>query len=544
MINELSGRAIARKSDFIISAHRMLLLSIVSALSIFLCAVRATAVSAPSAPPRTVSPIVTGDEPIIVTDHTIRTNHGSLQYEAFAGRLPIRVDQTGEVHGRIFFVAYVARNRGADRPLTIVWNGGPTVPSTLLHMEALGPRVVTKGGMADNRDTPLDKTDLVFYDAIETGFSRPTKPEFAQEFLSDQGDFAATAEFIRAYRSRFAAETRPLFLLGESYGGWRVAAVADILAKRGVDIAGLIIVSGGFAGVNPPFNFQDAMQVPQRTAIAFYYERLPPELMRNRDATLKEATDWATNIYWPALDHVASLSDAQKATVVDQLAIYTGVRANQIDNKTMILHNKDFVSGFFDKDPSRVLNWLDARKRGIHGSTYPTRSLYISNYLRGELAYRTDLTYADSMSRGIKDVIEPSPGYSALEQGYMPVSGPAYKSSGEQWLEDSTPKGREAQANIEATSEMKYLDMLNGHWLEDSLDALPRMRIFVPMGRFDISNMCAGQALMGRFLKPEQATRVTAKCYEGGHVIYEDEPARIEFDHDIASFIAETVGER
>ena len=51
--------------------------------------------------------------------------------------------------------------------------------------------------MVDNPDTPLAVSDLVFYDAMETGFSRPASPEFAPEFLNLKGDVAATAEFIR-----------------------------------------------------------------------------------------------------------------------------------------------------------------------------------------------------------------------------------------------------------------------------------------------------------------------------------------------------------
>ena len=66
-------------------------------------------------PPRIVAPLLAGDEPIVVTTHTIQTADGPLEYEARAGRLPIRVDETGEVHARVFFVAYVVKNRG-DRP--------------------------------------------------------------------------------------------------------------------------------------------------------------------------------------------------------------------------------------------------------------------------------------------------------------------------------------------------------------------------------------------------------------------------------------------
>src|SRR5882757_4779821 len=170
---------------------------------------------------RLLPPIASGDEPVVVTEHRIETARGPLLYEARTGRLAIRSAETGEVRGYIFFVAYVGKSNGPRRPITFAWNGGPTVASAIVHMEGLGPRRRTKSGVVDNAETLLADSDLVFYDALETGFSRPAKPEFAAEFLNLQGDVAATAEFIRAYRARFRTVDQPLFIAGESYGVFR-----------------------------------------------------------------------------------------------------------------------------------------------------------------------------------------------------------------------------------------------------------------------------------------------------------------------------------
>ena len=56
-----------------------------------------------------VAPLVSGDETIVVTSHQVKTVNGVLKYEARAGRLPIRNDESGEVRGYIFFVAYVQK---------------------------------------------------------------------------------------------------------------------------------------------------------------------------------------------------------------------------------------------------------------------------------------------------------------------------------------------------------------------------------------------------------------------------------------------------
>jgi len=76
---------------------------------------------------RMLPTFVSGDEPVVVTDHHVETPHGPLHYEARTGRLAIRSEETGEVRGYIFFVAYAVKSKGPPRPITFAWNGGPTV---------------------------------------------------------------------------------------------------------------------------------------------------------------------------------------------------------------------------------------------------------------------------------------------------------------------------------------------------------------------------------------------------------------------------------
>ena len=49
------------------------------------------------------APLAAGDEPTVVTQHRIETAQGVLNYEARAGRIAIRNEETGEIRGRIFF---------------------------------------------------------------------------------------------------------------------------------------------------------------------------------------------------------------------------------------------------------------------------------------------------------------------------------------------------------------------------------------------------------------------------------------------------------
>src|SRR6185437_3006262 len=182
-------------------------------------------------------------------------------------------------------------------------------------------------------ETLLATSDLVFMDPVETGFSRPAKPEFDKEFLSTLGDFAETAEFVRAWRAKFAAEKQPLFLFGESYGTWRVDGATQLLEKQGIKVAGAMLLSGGVPGSLMPFEFQDAYYVPARTAAAFAHKRLDPDLMADRAATLRAVDEWVAKTYMPALQNLAQLSDAERDKVAKDLARFTGIPDKMVDRK-------------------------------------------------------------------------------------------------------------------------------------------------------------------------------------------------------------------
>ena len=82
----------------------------------------------------------------------------------------------------MFTVHYRLLGAVSKRPITFVFNGGPGAASAYLHVGALGPkRVVFEADgslpkpparLADNLESWLEFTDLVFIDPIGTGFSR------------------------------------------------------------------------------------------------------------------------------------------------------------------------------------------------------------------------------------------------------------------------------------------------------------------------------------------------------------------------------------
>lgn len=467
------------------------------------------------------APLVPGDEPVVVTQHHITLPDGPLDYETRAGRMPIRNAETGEVHAHVFYVAYVVKPApGAPpRPLMFAWNGGPTGPAVLVQTELLGPRRIEGDHFVDNAETLLKSADLVFMDPVETGFSRPEKPEFADEFLSTLGDFAATAEFIRTWRIRFAAERQPLFLFGESYGTWRVNGTTEMLEKNGIKVAGDVLLSGGVPGSLMGFDFNDAYYVPARTAAAFYHKRLAPDLMRDRAATLKAVGDWVAKTYLPALERKDKLSESERDAIARDLARYTGIPVESVDRKSLVVTNRAYLTGFMGGDKKKILNTYDMRKIGPDATSAGYTGAILA-YLRDEIGYRTDLPYID------------------LEEGYMPVHGPARRSTGERWNYDHTEITPDMMAHMNAGGGPPA----SQPWLQNAMRQDPDLKVMVAAGRYDSLNMCEGNEKMTA--KPEAAVskRFADHCYEGGHMMYRDQPTRLQLSQDLTAFLKEASG--
>ena len=118
-----------------------------------------------------------------VTRHTLELNGQTIHYTATAGTLIVR-DAHDKPYGSFFYVAYTQDDAVPKaRPVTFLYNGGPGSSSMWLHMGSFGPvRIETDSPQATspapyhlvpNPYSLLDKTDLVFIDAMGTGFSRP-----------------------------------------------------------------------------------------------------------------------------------------------------------------------------------------------------------------------------------------------------------------------------------------------------------------------------------------------------------------------------------
>src|SRR5438105_5443609 len=192
----------------------------------------------------------------VATHHAIGLGDRRLEYDAIAETLPL-TDAKGTPTATVFTIAYLtAAAPGRERPVSFVFNGGPGAASVFLHLGALGPRVLETPAngavpgppvrLIDNPATWLGSTDLVFIDPVGTGFSRgkgkeenPDKP-----FWDVRADITSLGTVIRLWLTRHERWASPIFLVGESYGGFRAATLAQVLPRDvGVTVSGLVLVS-------------------------------------------------------------------------------------------------------------------------------------------------------------------------------------------------------------------------------------------------------------------------------------------------------------
>lgn len=275
-----------------------------------------------------------------VTEHSIRIASQSIPYKATASTTLLKNDK-GDATGLMYSVAYT-RSDAKDlntRPISFLYNGGPGSATMWLHMGAFGPkRVQTVDGqftppapykLVDNGESLLDKTDLVFIDAMGTGYSHAVCKAEDKNFWGIDEDVEAFAQFIVTYLSRNDRWNSPKFLIGESYGTFRSAALGNYLQSHdNVHLNGIVLISSvldlsslTFApGDDRPYIFY----LPSYAATAWYHKVLkgrPADVA----AFIEDARKYAQTEYAAALFKGAQLPAAEKAAVAKKVSYFTGL---------------------------------------------------------------------------------------------------------------------------------------------------------------------------------------------------------------------------
>ncbi|MBI3493744.1 MAG: peptidase S10 [Acidobacteria bacterium] len=460
------------------------------------------------------------------TPHALRLDGRDIKYTATAGTLPIRLD-TGQVSARMFFVAYTKDGEDVKtRPVSFLYNGGPGAATIWLHMGSFAPKHVQMAAdgfqpappyhLVDNEHSLLDVTDLIFVDAIDTGYSRVVSGVDNRQFHGVRGDLRAFGEFINEYLKSYSRWPSPKYLIGESYGTIRSAGLAQELQNRhGIELNGIALVSSLLTyqtiSPSPENDAAYASHVETYTASAWYHKKLPADLAGDLKKAVDESRAFAFGEYLTALAKGNRASAAERKATAQKLARLTGLSVDFVERANLRIDPGRFRKELL-RDKRLVVGRLDSRFTSIEGDA------------AGE---NDEFDLSNSALQGP---------YTALFQDYVKndlkwESDLHYPSSG-----NVRPWNWDEFTN-------SYMDMTEP--LRSAMSHNPFLKIFVAQGYYDMATVMGGMEYNFAHLGYDKSftDRVSFGYYEAGHMIYIRPSAHKALKSDIAKFIQGTRGQ-
>jgi len=387
-------------------------------------------------------------------------------------------------------------------------------PKRVITLDA-GPTPPSPYKVVDNTaGCLLSTTDEVFIDPVGTGFSRAVGKSEDKNFWGIDEDVDSLAQFITTYVTRNNRWNSPKFLIGESYGTFRNAALVNHLQSQGMDFNGVVMISTVldlrtlvFA---PGDDLPYVIYLPSYAAAAWYHKTLK-DRAADLPAFLKEARQFAAGPYAQALQKGGAMDPAEKARVLKELVRFSGLSEDYWSKANLRVNASQFMAEL-QRSGGLVTGRLDARFSG----------------------------YAfDSLSEDAS--------YDPLEKS---VFG-AFVSSFNQYVRQDLKFGED--------QEYKLLNMqANGAWnwkrkggggfpispnvepdLTQAIIGNPHLKVEVENGYYDFATPFFGaEYTMDHLALPDQLRgNIQMKYYNAGHMMYLHEADLEQLRRNIASFI-------
>jgi len=463
-----------------------------------------------------------------VTEHSIRIGSQNIPYRATAATILLKHEK-GEPDASIFYIAYTRSDvkDSSQRPLAFLYNGGPGSSAVWLHMGAFGPkRVMTADAeatppapyrLADNAQCLLDAADLVFIDPVGTGFSHAVGKAKDKDFWGIDQDAKSLAQFAGTYVSRNNRWNSPKFLIGESYGTFRSAALVNYLQDHyRMDFNGIVMVSTvlnlGTISFSPGEDMPYVYYLPSYAVTAWYHK-----VLKNRpadfDAFLAEARRFASTEYAGALMKGSKLSAAEKTEMAGKLARFTGLSEEYLSKANLRVNLPQFRK---ELQRSRELTTgrLDAR---FSGPSYD---------LLGEYAEYDPQSTAVSgaFTAAFNDYVREQLKF-GQDKSYIILSEEANRNW--DWKHDTGRRfGFPGSPNVERD-------------LIEAMISNPHLQVEVENGIYDLATpFFATEYTMDHLGLPEKLqSHIHMEYYAAGHMMYLREEDLAKLKNNVASFI-------
>jgi carboxypeptidase C (cathepsin A) len=481
-------------------------------------------------------------------------------YTAAADWLILRKEQ--KPRAEMFFVSY---NRKTDeprrRPITFVFNGGPGASSVYLHLGAMGPKKApfSPDGytpappyrLCDNEETWLHFTDLVFIDPVGTGFSRMIVQDESgksdkessregdkesSEYWKLKRDLESLGEFIRSYLSLHHRWESPIYIAGESYGGFRTAKLTRLLQKEyGVGLSGAVIISPALefslldgtdynvltwidtfptmaaaAGIHGKSRKKTKSRKKENGRVNEQGEMQDPGGANELLAYMKLAGTFAVEQLLPVLAAGDLLGDERRRQVLNQAADFIGLPRPVVAAKNGRVEIDYFVKNLL-RDEGKLLGLYDISLTVT--DPYPDREAWSGPDPTLDQSERV-------FAAGINTQLRKNIGLET-DRDYELLSLQVNK----KWENDARKHALDSE--VGATDDLRFGMSLN-----------PDMKVFLTHGLFDLVTPFFSAERITHLMKltDEQKKQLHVRFYPGGHMFYLREESRRQFARDLRAW--------
>ena len=281
--------------------------------------------------------------------------------------------------------------------------------------------------LVQNEASWLAFSDLVFVDPVGTGFSRVIESDNAdeskekkedatdpKEYFGQKRDLESMCEFIGRWLSSNGRWGSPVFIAGESYGGYRVGRLVRMLQESsGVGLNGAILISPALE-ITPlsPTDYDVVGWIdtlPTMAAAAVHHGRSRAFAAGTAlEVVLAEAEAFATGEYASFLTRGASLPADDRERILTRLADLVGLPLDLVlraEGRLSIrafsrelLRSERKVVGLYDAtitatDPFPDRDPYEGPDPTLSGLS-PAYTMAVNRLLRSDIGVETDREYA------------------------------------------------------------------------------------------------------------------------------------------------------
>ncbi len=440
--------------------------------------------------------------PESTTAHALTLDGQKFAFTARVGAVRLQDAHSGAPLADISYAAFErAENKGEPRPIVFLFNGGPGAGSAWLALGAASPwrlRLAEQfapsetPALTENAESWIAFADLVFIDPPGTGYSRILAGEdAAKRFYSVNGDVDAVATAIRKWLATHRRRGVPIYLAGESYGGFRAVKLVEALREHeNIGVAGLLLISPAL----------DLSWLEGTRNLLSYAALIPSYAAVDRAARDRRAL--ADVEAYAAGDYVLDLVKGQRdpavlARMSEKVAAFTGLDKESVRRLGGRVDTKSFARER-RQSSGEVLSAYDAMRAGYDPQPHARSS-----------------AWADPVLDALRPVFGAAMARLTVETLGWPVADARYEILNERVAHDWNfgPGGR---ADAEALSDLRQ---------DLALDR--RLRVTVAHGLTDlVTPYFASKILLDQLPPYGDAARLQLIALPGGHMFYTQDESR------------------